>query len=91
MEKSVIRNLNVILSASKGAYSVWTITGHTRGWAVYEWNLKIMNLTYLHPKKRGNLENKNETSVNIRLAAKKYRKSEIFLKTSDLILKHQKW
>jgi len=35
-----------------------------------ERNLKIMNLSYLHPKRRENVENKNNSPVKIRFVAK---------------------
>ena len=57
-----------------------TIT-NTRGWEIDEKYIKIMNLTYFHPKMRGNVENKNNSPVNIRLAAKT---SENYLITSDV-------
>jgi len=47
-----------------------------------------MNLTRFYPKRRGNVENKNNP-VSIRFVAK-HLTSEISLKTSDLMLKHQK-
>jgi len=61
-----------------------------------ERNLKIMNLSYLHPKRRENVENKNNSPVKILLP--KHQPSEISLKTSDLRnfsqnirFEHQKW
>jgi len=48
-----------------------------------------MNLAYFRPKMRGNVENKNNNPVNIRFVAK-HQTSEIYLETSDLMLKHQK-
>ena len=47
------------------------------------------NLTYFQPRKRGNVEN-NNSPLNIRFSPK-HQTSEISLKTSDLMLKHQKW
>ena len=46
-----------------------------------------MNLTYFQPRKRRIVEN-NNSPLNIRFVAKI---SEMYLKTSDLMLKHQKW
>jgi len=48
-----------------------------------------MNLTS-HPKNKGNMENKNKRPLNIDLSPK-HQTSGISLKTSDLMLKHQKW
>jgi len=47
-----------------------------------------MNLTYFQSRKRRNVENNNNSPLDIRFVAKT---SEISLKTSDLMLKHQKW
>jgi len=54
-----------------------------------ESNLKIVIVTHFHSKSVENL-GKNNSSVNIRFVAK-HQTSEISLKTSDLMLKHQKW
>jgi len=48
-----------------------------------------MNLTHFHLKRIENLK-KSNILVNIRFVAK-HQISEISLKTSDLMLKHQKW
>ena len=34
------------------------------------WKLEIMNLTSFHPKRKWNMENKNNSPVNIRFVAK---------------------
>jgi len=49
-----------------------------------------MNVTSFKPKNVGNVENKTNSPVKIRFSPK-YQTSEISLKTSDLMLKHQKW
>jgi len=46
-----------------------TVTNHTRGGEI-EGNLKIMNLSYFHHKRIGNVGNKNNSPVNIRSVAK---------------------
>jgi len=48
-----------------------------------------MTLTSFHPKRRGNVENKNNSPSTSDLSPK-YQTSEISLKTSDLMLKHLK-
>jgi len=47
------------------------------------------NLTYFQPSKRGNLENRTAQSTSD--LSPKHQTAEISLKTSDLMLKHQKW
>jgi len=47
-----------------------TIIKHTLGSEIDERNLKIVNLTYVRPTMRGNVENKNNNPVNIRFVDK---------------------
>jgi len=49
-----------------------------------------MNLTYFNPQKRENVENINNSPVNIRFVTKTSHIRNLF-NTSDLMLKHQKW
>ena len=80
----------VIPKAVKRASSDWKdITSHTWGWEIDERNLQSMNLTCFHLKRIGNTRNKNKSPVNIRFVAKT--SDIISLKTSDLMLKYQKW
>jgi len=53
-------------------------------------NLKIMNRTSFQSKRRGNVEKIAVPKSKSDLSPK-HQKSEISLKTSDLMLKHQKW
>jgi len=51
-----------------------------------------MNLTYFRPKMRGNVENKNNSSVNIRFVAKTSDLRNLSENiTSDAMLKYQEW
>jgi len=51
-----------------------------------------MNLTYFRPKMKGNVENKNNNPVNIRLVAKTSDVRNLSENiTSDVMLKCQKW
>jgi len=64
-----------------------TITEHAFVWEIDERDLKVINLTYrlICPKRIGNVENKSNSPANIRFVSIK---SDIFLKTSNLMLKH---
>jgi len=50
----------------------------------------LVNLTYLHSNRRGNVKNRNNCPVNIRFVDKTS-DIRISLEISDLMLKHQKW
>jgi len=65
---------------------------HTLGWQIDERNLKIMNLAYFRPDMRGNVENRNNNPVNIRLVAKTSDIGKLSENiTSHVMLQYQKW
>jgi len=57
-------------------------------WEIDERNLQIVNLTHLHPESLEIWEKTTAQSTSDLLP--KYQTSEISLKTSNLMLKHQK-
>jgi len=82
---------NVILNTAKGASSVWT-DFQTHVWLRDCWNkLKNTNITSLHPKRRGNVENKTSFAQSRSNLSAIHQTSQVSLKTTDLTLKDQKW
>jgi len=62
-------NVYVIFNVVKRASSVCNRNQTHEVEKVMKRSLKIMNLTYLHPKRRGIVENENNSPFNIKFVA----------------------
>jgi len=62
-------NVYVIFNVVKGASSVCNRNQTHEVETLMKRSLKIMNLTYFHPRRRGIVKNKNNSPVNIKFVA----------------------
>jgi len=82
--KSVVRNVCVFSTQWRELRQFGTITKHIWGWKIDEKYLKITNLTYFRPKRRGNVENKNKSPSQHQICCQNIRHQ-------NFLWKHQIW